>query len=82
MEQNEQTALVNHAKGNLKKFQLNSHSKIVGWRRMESTHLDHLDEEGHDNVSLVTEDYSAIPALDDSAMTFYTAKNSVRQSIG
>ncbi len=56
--------------------------KFVGWRRLESTHLDHLEEGGHGNVSIITEDFSAIPALEDSFLTFYTAKNSVRPSLG
>lgn len=44
--------------------------------------MDHLEEGDHNNISLVTEDFSAIPALNDSALTFYTAKNSLKPAFG
>ena len=47
-------------------------TSCAGWKRLESTHIDHLDETGHRNISLFTDDLSAIQEADNST-SFVTA---------
>ena len=44
-------------------------TSCAGWKRLESTHVDHLDEVGRRNISLWTDDVSSIDILSNNVLS-------------
>jgi hypothetical protein len=42
-------------------------TSCAAWKRLESTHIDHLEEAGRKNISLWTDDLSTIQEVDPSS---------------
>lgn len=55
-------------------------TSCAGWKRLESTHIDHLEEVGQKNISLWTEDLTTIQEVDDPSTSFETARTHFTQS--
>ena len=47
-------------------------TSCAGWKRLESTHIDHIDEVGGRNISLWTDDMSAIQVSISAIFYFET----------
>ena len=54
-------------------------TSCAAWKRLESTHIDHIEEAGRQNISLWTDDLSTIHEVDPSA-SFVTARTHFTQA--